>query len=510
MRFSLNQSVRVGGALDAAISNIHERSIAHDGMKSIAPHLVLLLTFMLGYHARGETRTLQPSADTTLHQTTPDAYLGDQFDLAAGVTRLGDKTRALLRFDLKPIVPPNATITAAALEVKVTKQPSSGGANSIFELRRVLVPWAEATWKVRSQPSEAWSQPGGGIGTDFSSNISASIPISDRGSYTFATTPALVADVQRWLNKPDENFGWVLLSQAEATPESARRFGSREDPVNTANLTVEYTLTPSAEPIRITNITIQDGFVMLTWTGGQPPFQVQRRTVLNDGAWVAVGEATTNRSIPVPVEGTGAFYRVTEPPTAPDTAEYEVTFESTWSAASHPQSFPSGAHWSPLIGGTHNSNVTFWEVGGTATRGIEDLAELGNVVALRNEVNAAITAQTAFNVLSRPGSIPSAGTVALTFTMNRNFPLVTLVSMIAPSPDWFTGVHSLPLLENGQWRTSTEVILNLYDAGTDTGANYASLDIDTQPREKIRQIDGFPALVNGQTVPFAKMTFKRR
>lgn len=506
----LNREVRIADALRAAVSNLHERLIAHVGMITITPHLVLLLTFLLAHHARGETRTLQPSADTTLHQTTPDTYLGDQFDLAAGATKLGDKTRALLRFDLKGIVPTNATITTAALEVKVTKQPSNGGSNSIFELRRVLVPWGDATWQVRSQPSEAWSQPGGGIGTDFSPNISASIPISDRGSYSFATTPALVADVQRWLDTPAENSGWVLLSQAEATPETARRFGAREDPVNTAQLTVEYTLTPAVEPFRISNITLHNGFATLTWTGGQPPFQAQRRATVNDGAWANAGESTPNRSVTIPVEGAATFYRVMEPPAAPETAEYEVTFESTWSATSHPQNFPPNAHWSPLIGGTHNSNVTFWEAGGTATRGIEDLAELGNVVALRNEVNAAITAQTAFNVLNRPGSIPSAGAVALTFTINRNFPLITLVTMIAPSPDWFTGVHGLSLLENGQWRTRTEIILDLYDAGTDSGANYVSLDIDTQPREKIRQIVGFPALVNGQILPFAKMTFQRK
>ncbi|MSU34437.1 MAG: hypothetical protein EXS36_04900 [Pedosphaera sp.] len=69
-------------------------------------------------------------------------------------------------------------------------------------------------------------------------------------------------------------------------------------------------------------------------------------------------------------------------------------FESTWNAASHPQSFPSGAHWFPLIGGTHNSSVTFWEEGETPTQGIEDLAELGNVVALRNEVTGPLPQRT--------------------------------------------------------------------------------------------------------------------
>ena len=42
------------------------------------------------------------------------------------------------------------------------------------------------------------------------------------------------------------------------------------------------------------------------------------------------------------------------------------------------------------------------------------------------------------------------------------------------------------------------------------GATYSSLDADTQPREVIRKITGFPALVNGQLVPFGTFTFTRR
>lgn len=43
--------------------------------------------------------------------------------------------------------------------------------------------------------------------------------------------------------------------------------------------------------------------------------------------------------------------------------EYEVTFEGTWSAATH-QPFPPGPHFSGLIGATHNADGVFWELGG--------------------------------------------------------------------------------------------------------------------------------------------------
>jgi len=35
-----------------------------------------------------------------------------------------------------------------------------------------------------------------------------------------------------------------------------------------------------------------------------------------------------------------------------ETAEYEVAFVGTWSAETHPDGFPPGPHFSPLIGTT--------------------------------------------------------------------------------------------------------------------------------------------------------------
>ena len=43
------------------------------------------------------------------------------------------------------------------------------------------------------------------------------------------------------------------------------------------------------------------------------------------------------------------------------TAQYEVEFDATWSSETHPYKFPSSPHFSGLIGGTHNEEVTFWE-----------------------------------------------------------------------------------------------------------------------------------------------------
>jgi hypothetical protein len=68
---------------------------------------------------------------------------------------------------------------------------------------------------------------------------------------------------------------------------------------------------------------------------------------------------------------------------------YRATFRATWSAATHPSDFPATAHFSPLVGGTHNGQVRLWTEGGIATDGIKDMAERGLTSTLSTEVSAA-------------------------------------------------------------------------------------------------------------------------
>src|SRR5258706_7367147 len=136
---------------------------------------------------------------------------------------------------------------------------------------------------------------------------------------------------------------------------------------------------------------------------------------------------------------------------AASTAEYQVTFQSSWSQATHPVDFPSNAHFSGLIGGSHSNQVSFWNVGALASTGIKDMAELGSKTPLMQEVQTAVTAGTAHAVLSGGGIGVSPGSVTMTFAVEEAFPYVTLVSMLAPSPDWFVGVSGLSLRANGAW-----------------------------------------------------------
>ena len=60
-----------------------------------------------------------------------------------------------------------------------------------------------------------------------------------------------MSDVQGWYDNPAANFGWELISEAEASSRSIRRFGSRENVANAPNLIVEYTLVPEPSPLAL-------------------------------------------------------------------------------------------------------------------------------------------------------------------------------------------------------------------------------------------------------------------
>ena len=174
------------------------------------------------------------------------------------------------------------------------------------------------------------------------------------------------------------------------------------------------------------------------------------------------------------------------------TATYQLDFDATWSAQTHPQNFPASAHFSPLIGGVHADTVAFWTVGDLASLGIQRMAEWGSITPLDEEVQAAVDADDALAVLTGSGLPTSPGHVGLTFTATDDFPRLTLVTMIAPSPDWFVGVAGLDLRPGGVWAENLVVDLLPHDAGTDAGISYSSPDQPEVPHVPVSLIGGAP------------------
>ena len=189
-----------------------------------------------------------------------------------------------------------------------------------------------------------------------------------------------------------------------------------------------------------------------------------------------------------------------------NTATYRVVFDASWSRSTHPADFPAGAHFSPLIGAVHNGRANFWALGDTATRGIEVMAETGATGPLTSEINAA-TPEGALAVISGRG-IGSPGSATISgVTVREDFPLVTLVTMIAPSPDWFVGVNGLSLLmDDGRWADEVQVVLHPLDSGTDSGTSYRSANSDTRPPQAIRSLKGVSPFSDA---PIGTFTFTR-
>lgn len=201
-----------------------------------------------------------------------------------------------------------------------------------------------------------------------------------------------------------------------------------------------------------------------------------------------------------------------EPARAQDTATYTVTFEGNWNNQSVPGGgIPSSAHFTTLIGAVHNSNETFWRVGGMSTAGVELVAELGGTSTFRNElVNAGANVKEIIS-LSAPGRDGGRKTTTIKFSMSHH--LFTILSMLGPSPDWFTGLSRHSLLQGGNWRSTHTVNLFAYDAGTEMGTEF-TLSNNSEPNcmgqnrsgcKPIRSLKGMEKF--SSTVPVARMTF---
>jgi hypothetical protein len=202
------------------------------------------------------TVTLEPVADTSIYSAFPTFNFGGGTTITAGGRPHGGESRGLMLFNLQSALPPGAVIQSVSLRLTVLGTPPNGAVNSVFDLNMLGASWAEgtgsdrggsvaganeATWNKRFGTSGSpWATPGG----DFSSSVSAFVSILADGNYTIASTPALVSNVQGWLNNPGSNFGWLLRSESESIGGTIRRFGSHENPAASPELSIQYSTVP--------------------------------------------------------------------------------------------------------------------------------------------------------------------------------------------------------------------------------------------------------------------------
>lgn len=210
--------------------------------------------------AAADTLALAPDRDNTLFEDAAGSLsngAGDRLFAGRSDQGSGSRRRALVRFDVST-VPAGATVTSARLSFNVSR--SRGSDNRTISIHRLTAGWGEgssnasgqegrgasstsgdATWQHRSFPNQTWSTSGG----DFAGTASATVAVGGTGPYAVASTAALVADVQRWIDTPNSNAGWIFIGN-ESTTRTAKRIDSRESGMGVM-LTIDYDVAPPAE-----------------------------------------------------------------------------------------------------------------------------------------------------------------------------------------------------------------------------------------------------------------------
>ena len=133
-------------------------------------------------------------------------------------------------------------------------------------------------------------------------------------------------------------------------------------------------------------------------------------------------------------------------------ATYEITVVRSWSEATNPLDWPGvTAHFTGGIGATHNDAYAMFGAGRIATTGLEMLSQKGMSTPFDQELAAAKSGGNVGAIFQTGAIWPVGGTTTAQVTATDAFPILSFAMMVAPSPDWFTGVPALTLKRNGQW-----------------------------------------------------------
>jgi len=229
-----------------------------------ANHLLVALlsgVLLAGAVASADVVEIGASRDNTLYEESEGMLSngsGDHFFVGRNAGNL--IRRGLIAFDVAAAISNGSTVNSVTLTLNMSK--TIVGPETI-ELHPTLADWGEgasnadgeegtgaealpgdATWLHTFFDTDFWTAEGG----DFDVSASGSTVVDQIGSYTWDSTPSMVADVQSWLDDPSTNFGWVLTGD-ESTFPTSKRFDTRENsPASTHPvLTVEYTTSIECE-----------------------------------------------------------------------------------------------------------------------------------------------------------------------------------------------------------------------------------------------------------------------
>ncbi len=194
----------------------------------------------------------------------------------------------------------------------------------------------------------------------------------------------------------------------------------------------------------------------------------------------------------------------------PSGVTYEVSFERAWSQATHPLDWPgAAAHFPAAIGATHNGKYAMFAVGGIATPGLQALAERGLSSPFDSELDLAKGRSLVGTIFTLEPILSAGGSSSARFKATDAHSMVSFAAMLAPSPDWFTGVSSVPLKRHGKWIDAETITIYAWDAGTNAATTYKADKIAIDPFVPIG-VSAAPMFVEGGAkVPVGTVTLRR-
>ncbi|PXF45296.1 Spondin-1 [Gracilariopsis chorda] len=173
-------------------------------------------------------------------------------------------------------------------------------------------------------------------------------------------------------------------------------------------------------------------------------------------------------------------------------AVYRVSFHNLLTPENFGKLIPQrGLVFSPLVGASHSHRISFLTVRGFASRQVEQIAETGDnsrfVTMARNlrSQRHGVLHVAAANGPTLPGKYTT-----LFYPVDCAHPFITMLGMIAPSPDWIVQINNRNMLRDGKFVARDFGTLIAYDAGTDDGREFtipadASVDKPSEPQKNI-------------------------
>lgn len=206
-----------------------------DVLTPIAP--VLVASFRDG---QSPDANYMGTQDTTIMSDWPSKRFGSEDQLEMDGS---PDAAALIRWDIS-YIPAGSAVVDVTMTFHVPN--ASPSTFRIYELKR---PWSEseATWG-QAANGAAWEKAGAQGEADRGSTPLGEVTITSTGKATVRLNAAGVAVVQRWVNNPETNYGFVIQDYANVN-DNRLYFDSRETNVVANRPELEIAYRPNQLPV---------------------------------------------------------------------------------------------------------------------------------------------------------------------------------------------------------------------------------------------------------------------